>query len=338
MPIIDLRPFTRTRIAASRDPLMAQNAISWGRDDGTGFADAAPRIDRRVDYELRVRIDRVLVDGALFQPSEMEDKWALYLHRGRILCLRSWTRELHVAADVRVEGDLAVIGPLHGTFADTDEPPEHTRRCFEFLLRSHALDELFPAPIVASTDDLTAFATICFSLWGRNASFAAEAPPACSPARPLRTSSLFHIAVARGDRDEAERHLARGVPIDLVASDGLTALHWAIASRDPGMLLWLLDRGAPADARSAEGATSLMNAVQADRADQATLLLDRGADPDARDLRGFTALHRAAEKGHLELARLLLARGADPGLAAFGHTARSFAEARGHEEIVKLLS
>jgi ankyrin repeat protein len=100
---------------------------------------------------------------------------------------------------------------------------------------------------------------------------------------------------------------------------------------------WLLDRGAPVDTRSAEGATPLMNAVQARNASYVELLLARGADPNAQDLRGFTALHRAAEMGETAIVRALVASGADPNAEALGHTALSFAQKRGHDEIVRLL-
>jgi ankyrin repeat protein len=66
-------------------------------------------------------------------------------------------------------------------------------------------------------------------------------------------------------------------------------------------------------------------------------LLEHGADVNARDLRGFTSLHRAAEMGDLDTVRLLLERGASSNPEAGGHTPRSFAEGRGHDEIVALL-
>jgi len=158
------------------------------------------------------------------------------------------------------------------------------------------------------------------------------------PDRPLRTHSLLHIAVARGNTSAIERYLAAGVPIDLLAGDGLAPLHWALASDDTAILNLLLDRGSSVDVRSAEGATPLMNAVQSGGVDKLCFLLDHGADVDARDRRGFTALHRAAETGNPEALRVLLDRGAAPNLAAEGHTPRSLAEGRGNGEIVAILN
>src|SRR5262245_65905967 len=82
------------------------------------------------------------------------------------------------------------------------------------------------------------------------------------PDRPLRTHSLLHIAVARGNTSAIERYLAAGVPIDLLAGDGLAPTHWALVSTDPAVMSLLLERGASVHVRSAEGATPLRNAGQ----------------------------------------------------------------------------
>ena len=179
----------------------------------------------------------------------------------------------------------------------------------------------------------------CMSWFGDLAEFATphaiDAPP---PSVPLRTHSLLHIAVARGDRAAARAQLDAGVLIDLLAGDGLAPLHWSMAAKDLAMAEFLLDRGSPADVRSAEGATPLMNAVQAGRLDAADLLLARGADPNARDTRGFTALHRAAEMGKPDIVQRLLDAGASARIEAGGHTPLSVAQARGEAAIVNLLT
>jgi ankyrin repeat protein len=81
-----------------------------------------------------------------------------------------------------------------------------------------------------------------------------------------------------------------------------------------------------------------MTESQAENPRHVAWLLERGADPNARDRRGFTALHRAAERGHRDVVELLLAKGADRTAEAEGHTPRSLAEGRGHEEIARTLA
>ena len=77
VPVIDLRPFSLTMLSTSNDPRMASNAVSFMADDGTGFADETLP-SPTINCELRFPIDRALVEGALFQPCTMEEKWALY--------------------------------------------------------------------------------------------------------------------------------------------------------------------------------------------------------------------------------------------------------------------
>jgi ankyrin repeat protein len=178
----------------------------------------------------------------------------------------------------------------------------------------------------------------CFSCFGNRALFATSHQLGGGPPdRPLRTDSLLHIAVARGDLAATHACLDAGIPVDFLARDGLAPLQWALVREGTAMLSLLLERGSPVDVRSGEGATSLMNAVQGRNMEKATFLLDHGADPNAADHRGFTALHRAAEMGQLNLVELLLSRGAMPDPGASGHTPRSLAESRGETAVVRLL-
>jgi len=338
VPVLDVRPVTLGMLSASKDPTMASNAVSYGREDGSAFEGQAPGIDRTTDAALVFAADRVVADGVLFTPEAMEDKWAVFVVDGRVVFVRSWLRKVYATAEVRVDGERAVIGPIHGALLD-DEPPEFTVRIVDYLLRSHAMRQTWPAPLPAGMEeDPRAAAMWCMSMFGRRALVATPHPvPPQPPPVPLRTSSRLHIALARGDVQAAERELARGLPIDLRANDGLTTLQWAGARDDVDTMAWLLERGCPVDARSAEGATTLMNQVQARNPGHVRWLLEHGADPNARDTRGFTALHRAAEMGERECAELLLERGAAVDVEAMGHTPRSLAQARNEHEIVALL-
>lgn len=337
--VLDVRPITLGMLSTSRDPTCAANAVSFGQDDGTGFIGQEPLVPRRIDAALRFPIDRVLADGVLFIPRAMEHKWALFYHDGSILCVRSWMRQVYVIAQTRADEGAIAITEIQGTFTDDDEPPAFTRRVLDYLLRSHALDLVYPAPLPSGMEkDPGAAALWCMSMFGNRCSFATphELAPG-DPGVPLRSHSLLHLAVARGDVAAVERHLSAGVPVDLLAGDGLSPLHWALACDNPAIMPLLLDRGCPVDVRSDEGATPLMTAVQSASLEKVTFLLDHGADPDARDHRGFTSLHRAAEMGNLEAARALLARGASPAPEAHGHTPRSLAEGRNETEVVALL-
>lgn len=339
IPVLDVRPVTLAMLAGSEDPQCAVNAMSFVQDDGRSFIGEAPASGGVVKASLRFPIDRVLADGVLFAPRVMEEKWALFYHRGQVICVRSWLRRVQVVADVVHQENHIVITHVRGTFGAADEAPEFTVRILDYLLRSHALDAPYPAPLAAGLEpDPQAAAMWCFSMFGNRALFAtAHVPERRDPDRPLRTYSLLQIATARADIALIDECLAAGVPIDLLAPDGLAPLHWAIASSDPMIPLAILDRGSPVDVRSIDGRAPLMTAVGLKRIEKVGLLLDRGADVNTQDQRGFTALHLASEMGEADIVRLLLDRGASLDLEAEGFTARALAAAHNQSAIVALL-
>lgn len=337
VPVLDVRPVTQTMLCATGDPAVAEKFGQMQGEDGVALCREQPSIARTIDADLQYRVDGPLPPGVLFAPKEMEDKWGIYHHEGRLLFVRSWLRKVLVTAETRISDGLLHVGPIHGSILNNDqEEPRFTIRAIDWLLRTLVLGTVWPAPLPNDLDlPRKTIAMWCLSTFGRAALLATSHDlSAAIPERPLRVHSLLHIAVARADHAAIEKQLAAGLRFDSLAGDGLTAVHWA---RDEKILAFLLDHGAPVDVRSAEGATPLMQGVQARSMLQVRLLVDRGADVNARDARGFTALHRAAEMGEVEMVKLFLARGAERAPEAQGQTPRSLAEKRGEKEVVSLL-
>jgi Ankyrin repeats (3 copies) len=337
--LLDVRGITLEMMSTTRDPTCAENAISFFGDDGTSFIGQEPATPRVSQANLRFPIDRYLADGVLFTPSEMEHKWALFYHGGQLICVRSWTRRVQVVAQVEVRGDSAELTRVRGTFLTDDEEPEFTVRALDYLVRTHALQGVCPAPLPTGMEaDANMAATWCMSAFGNRAWYATPDPlDGTPPATPLRSHSLLHIGVARGDQAMIEHALTAGVPVDLLGPDGLSPLHWALANEDTAPMALLLKRGSPVDVRSDEGATPLMSAAQSASLAQVMFLLDHGADVNAVDKRGFAALHRTAELGHLDLVTALLERGAAVSLRAGEHTPLSLALAQGQGPVAALL-
>lgn len=342
VPVLDVSPVTLSVTSASADFSCAANAVSFRGDDGTSFIGVEPPEARTILVGLQFPIDRMLADGALFIPKEMEHKWAIYFHRQRMLFIRSWQRQVLAVAEVESHENHVLVTRLRGAFVEAHEEPSFTVGVLDYLLRSHALNTAYPAPLWPGLEANPRDAAIwCFSQFGNRIRFAtSHAFPRTLPQLPLRTHSLLHIAVARGDSGAARSVLDSGVPADLLAGDGLAPLHWALVRRDTGMVDLLLERGSSIDVRSVQGATPLMNAVQEQSIsiEMVSFLLDRGADPNATDNRGFTALHRAAEFGQLGIVQLLLDRGANRHPESEGYTPQSLAQIRGHDAVVRLLS
>lgn len=285
------------------------------------------------------RAPRDLVDD-LFTPGQMEHKWALFVRQGQLIIVRSWRRKVFARVDFEHDGDCVVLRALRGTLLGDGEPADLSERTVDFILRSHVLKLPYPAPLPPGMSEAPETAALwCMNTYGNLASFATEEPFArVEPTKPLRSHSLLHINVARGDTAAIQRCLQQGIPIDLLAGDGLAPLHWSLAEESGKALQLLLASGCPVDVRSDEGSTALMLAVQGRRLEQTRLLLDRGADANAADARGFTSLHRAAEMGQLEIAQLLISHGASPDAAAGEHTPLSLALARGEKAMEALLA
>ena len=335
--VLDVRPVTLGTLSMSRDPRMASNALSYNGEDGSSFADEAPVVARRVDATLRFIAPERLVDGALFIPREMEDKWALFVARGELVFVRGWQRRVFLRAAMRVEGGELVIGPFDGALSDAGEDPAFTVRAADFLLRALALGLPWPAPVPGESAPHS-MAVFCMSQFGRSAHYAAvEALPRDVPTKPLRVMSRLHRAVLRDDVEGARAALDAGVPVDLEDKLGASAMQYV---RTVGPMLALLaERGADLDAASDDGVRPLMMAAQARSLPLVRWLLERGVVADAADARGFTALHRAAEMGEAEMVDALLARGADPKRESVsGVTPLELATQRGHEAIVRALS
>lgn len=340
VPVLDVSPFTMNMTSTTGNPGCAANLASFHQDDGTSFIGVEPLVTRTIPVGLRFPIDRILADGALFLPTDMEDKWAIYFHRGQLLFIRSWLRLVLVVAQVHPNEDNVEVTSLRGTFVAADEQPSFTVRVLDYLVRSHALDTAYPAPLWPGLEGNPQDAALwCFSQFGNHVQVATPHEfRRTVPESPLRTFSLLHIAIARGDLETAKSLIDAGFPADLLAIDGSAPLHWALVRGETAMIDLLLERGSLIDVRSAEGATPLMNAAQSRSIEMVTFLLDRGADPNATDRGGVTALHRASERGDLQIVKSLLDYGAFARPDAEGHTPESLALRCGHKAIANLLS
>src|SRR5579871_66328 len=186
--MLDVRTVAENMISTSSDPQCAANAISFGRDDGSAFAAEKPIVSRTIKAHLRYRVDGPLADGALFLPWVMEQKWAIFHRQGRILFVLSWTRQLHAVATVEAHEDYVEITEIEGVFTSVDEDPAFTERVVDFLLRSHALRYLYPAPLPPGIEESPQEAALwCFQMFGNRAHCATKEPVVREiPERPLR--------------------------------------------------------------------------------------------------------------------------------------------------------
>ena len=165
---------------------------------------------------------------------------------------------------------------------------------------------------------------------------------ACAPASAAARAADPGLieAVKAGEVETVRALLDGGADVDAPASDGATALHWAVHRDDVGLVDLLLEAGADVTVANRYGVQPVALAAENGSAAILDKLLRAGADANAALPGGETALMTAARTGHPDALRVLIAHGADVNArdATHGQTPMMWAAARGHARAVHVLA
>ena len=147
-------------------------------------------------------------------------------------------------------------------------------------------------------------------------------------------------AVKAGDVEAVRSLLAQGGNVDTPASDGATALHWAVHHDSAVLVDLLLEAGADAGVTNRYGVQPISLAAENGNAAILERLLQAGADANATLHGGETVLMTAARTGNANALRALMAHGADVNArdATHGQTPLMWAAARGHARAIHVLA
>ena len=147
-------------------------------------------------------------------------------------------------------------------------------------------------------------------------------------------------AVKAVDVEAVQTLLAAGVDVDSPATDGATALHWAVHRDSVGLVELLIEAGADAGVANRYGVQPISLAAENGSATILERLLQAGADANAALPGGETVLMTAARTGNPDALRALIAHGADVDArdATHGQTPLMWAAARGHARAVHVLA
>jgi len=124
-------------------------------------------------------------------------------------------------------------------------------------------------------------------------------------ARAANGNTALMMAAYKRNRPAVEALLAKGAAVN---QGGWTALHYAAAVGDEGLVRLLLERGAQVDALSppASGAiTPMMMAAREGHDDIALLLIAQGADRTRKNTEGLDAVQLAERAGKTRVAARL---------------------------------
>ena len=164
------------------------------------------------------------------------------------------------------------------------------------------------------------------------------AAPAGAAARAVDPGLIE--AVKAGEVETVRALLDGGADVDARASDGATALHWAVHRDDAGLVELLLAAGADATIANRYGVQAVSLAAENGNPAILETLLRAGADANAALSGGETALMTAARTGRPDTLRALIAHGADVNArdATHGQTPMMWAAARGHARAIHVLA
>jgi ankyrin repeat protein len=147
-------------------------------------------------------------------------------------------------------------------------------------------------------------------------------------------------AAQRGDL-EAVRSLVRArSDVNKPATDGTTALHWAVRSNNLELVDLLVKAGANVKAVNRYGIAPLTFAAENGSARAVEALLRAGADPNTVTAAGEPVVMTAARTGNVETLQRLIAAGADVNAREpwFGETALIWAAGENHAAAVRALA
>jgi ankyrin repeat protein len=149
-------------------------------------------------------------------------------------------------------------------------------------------------------------------------------------------------AAKQGNKASIRALLKEKVPVNVnnVASDGTTALHWAVRSDDMETAKLLLQAGANVKLADRYGITPLKLAAENGSAAMIEILLKAGADANTTLPNGETTLMTAAHTGKPDAISMLLTHGAKPNEreSRFGETAMMWAAAENNGAAIRVLA
>ena len=129
-------------------------------------------------------------------------------------------------------------------------------------------------------------------------------------ANPKTRDAALPFAAERGHTEIVIALIEKGVDVNYVKPDGLTALMYAAENGHTETVIALIEKGANVNYARSER-TALTMAAESGRTETVIALIEKGADVNYVGRFGLTALMRATKNGHTETVIALIEKGAD---------------------------
>jgi hypothetical protein len=146
VPILDLMSNLGVT-STTQDPALAERSVSWraGQHERLAWKLDGERFSCDLSYDAATS----LPDGMLFVPAAMEDKWVIAWRHGKIAAARSWTGATEAIGEAHLEAGRLRISSLSIAASSTLRALGDPVGTFDWLIKSHALNERIPLPVSA---------------------------------------------------------------------------------------------------------------------------------------------------------------------------------------------
>ena len=172
--VLDCRSIALNMMSSTRDPQVAANFLGLRHSKASDLAGERPAEPMAVSCNFSIACNGPLVDGPIFVAPEMEHKWDLFMHDGRVYARRSWTGNVvHVADAAWMRAGKFSVRTLQSDAGSVFGSPEFAKAQLHFLLRTYLERRLspFPVPPPQARDEASNIAWGGWSHYGRVAMF-----------------------------------------------------------------------------------------------------------------------------------------------------------------------
>jgi hypothetical protein len=167
--VVNCLPVAHGMLSTTKDRTVAERYTKLRSDDGRRHCGMLPQDALSIVPAARLAypFDGQSKDGPLFVSSRMEEKWDAYLYNSTLYFSRSWTGDLAVRLDLRMEGSEVVVERAYVAHALSGGDPVIATRVADYFVKTFIYRWPAPHPLPrGGPEDANQIALLSFALYG----------------------------------------------------------------------------------------------------------------------------------------------------------------------------